>query len=152
MVAESTNETVVLKRHYATSPEQLFQIWTDPKYVDLWLRPGKEWTHPVLEIDLSVGGKYRIGFETADGQSATVFGKFLEIDAPHKLVYSWSWEEPDPHAGVETQVTVQFLEHQEGTELVLTHERIANSEMAESHRQGWTGALDLIPEVIESVR
>ena len=102
----------------------------------------------MVEVDLRVGGGYQIGFQSAEGKIDVVSGEFLEIDPPNKVVYTWTWDEPNDHAGVETQVTVEFLEKDGGTELVLTHEKLTIGGMKESHMGGWSGALDLLEEVI----
>lgn len=146
MVAESSEETLVLRRQYAAVPEVVFQVWTTPDSMRRWFRPSKEFTHQIIEVDLRVGGQYRVAFESPEGVVDVVSGEFLEVTPPYKLVYSWIWEEPNEHAGVDTQVTVEFLEQDGGTELVLTHERFTRAEMKESHLGGWSGALDLLGE------
>ncbi|QDT44109.1 hypothetical protein Pan241w_42150 [Gimesia alba] len=146
MVAESSEEKLVLRRHYAAVPEVVFQVWTTPDSMRRWFRPSQEFTHQLIEIDLRVGGQYRVSFESPEGIVDVLTGEFLEVAPPHKLVYSWIWEEPNEHAGIETQVTVEFLEQDGGTELVLTHERFTKPDMKERHLGGWSGALDLLSE------
>jgi uncharacterized protein YndB with AHSA1/START domain len=55
----------------------------------------------------------------AEGQWHTAFGVYREIDRPHRLVYTWDWEEDDYRVG-ETLVTVEFKNLGEATEVVLT--------------------------------
>jgi uncharacterized protein YndB with AHSA1/START domain len=150
MVAQSSAEPLVLRRTYQATPEVVFRVWTDPEYMKQWFRPSKEFTHQFVEVDLRVGGKYRVAFEGPDGRVDTVGGEFIEITPPHKLVYSWMWEQPNEHAGIPSRVTVEFHQRDEGTELVLIHE-LADAEMKRRHQEGWTGALDLIPEVVTEI-
>jgi uncharacterized protein YndB with AHSA1/START domain len=104
------------------------------------LRPSTS-TFPNLgKIGLKVGGRYRIGYRTPTGL-VVVGGSFSEVIVPEKLVYSWIWEPPLDIAGVETVVTVEFLEQGEATELVRTHERFANQNMRERHEHRWNGTL-----------
>ena len=146
MVAESSDETLVLRRQYAAPPEVVFEVWTTPDSMRRWFRPSQEFTHQLIEVDLRVGGRYRVSFESPEGIVDVLTGEFLEVTPPDKLVYSWIWEEPNEHAGIETQVTVEFLEQDGGTELVLTHERFTRPDMKERHLGGWSGALDLLHE------
>lgn len=148
MVIESSENKLVLRRTYAASAESLFQIWTTPEYMQRWFRPNQEFTHPFIEVDLRVGGKYRIAFESSEGVVDVLSGEFLEVTPPSKLVYSWVWEEPNEHAGIETQVTVEFQEQAEGTVLILTHERFTKPDMKERHLGGWSGALDLLKALL----
>ncbi|QDU51701.1 SRPBCC family protein [Gimesia panareensis] len=144
MVTESSEDKLVLRRIYTATPEALFQIWTTPEYMRRWFRPNQEFTHQFIEVDLRVGGQYRVAFESPEGVVDVLSGEFLEVTPPSKLVYSWTWEEPNEHAGIETQVTVEFQEQAGGTELTLTHERFTKPDMKERHLGGWSGALDLL--------
>lgn len=148
MVSESTNEVLVLRRTFAAAPKDVFQVWTTPEYMQRWFRPSKDFVHPFIEVDLRVGGQYRVAFESPEGRVDVVKGEFLKVDHPQKLVYSWSWEQPHEFEEIETQVTVDFFEKDGGTELVLTHERFTKAEMQERHMVGWTGALDLCEELM----
>ena len=58
------------------------------------------------------------------------------------------WEEPNEHAGIPSKVTVELRQRETGTELVLTH-KLADAELKQRYLQGWTGALDQIPEDLE---
>lgn len=148
MVAQSSNDQLVLRRTYPASPEVVFQLWTTPESIKRWLKPTNDFTHTVVEVDLKVGGSYQIGFKSAEGKVDVVSGQFSVIQPPNKVVYTWTWDEPSEHAGVETQVTVEFLDKDGGTELVLTHEKFTIAGMKESHMGGWSGALDQLAEVI----
>jgi len=50
-------------------------------------------TTPLAEVDLRVGGRYRIRMQEPDGASHTVTGVYLEVDPPRRVVYTWHWEE-----------------------------------------------------------
>ncbi|MCH9654567.1 MAG: SRPBCC domain-containing protein [Planctomycetes bacterium] len=148
MVTDSSNDVLVLRRTYAAAPELVFQFWTTPEYMQRWFRPNREYKHQFIEVDLRVGGRYHIAFESQEGKVDVLGGEFLEVTPPSRLVYSWTWEEPNENAGIETQVTVEFLENGGGTELVLTHERFPKAEMKEHHMAGWSGALDQLEESV----
>lgn len=49
----------------------------------------------------------------------------------------------------ETLVTVEFIEKDEATELVLTHERFPNSEASSKHNEGWSGCINNLVQLIE---
>jgi uncharacterized protein YndB with AHSA1/START domain len=94
---------------------------------------------PSAEVDLRVGGKYRIEMEAPDGAKHAAHGTYRVIEPPSKLVYSWGWE-----SGPETDtlVTVEFNERGAATEVVLKHERLTTAESRDRHTQGWNGCLD----------
>ena len=145
----TTQQSLVIRRALAASPEKVFSAWTNPEQMQRWFGPSAEYANPFIEVDLRVGGEYRIGFHNAaTDHSAVAFGEYVNIEPGRKLVMTWQWEPPNEHAGAATLLTVEFLPCEAGCELVLTHERIPAAEMRESHSQGWNGMLDRLPEVL----
>jgi len=118
--------------------ETLFSAWTDPDELKLWWGPkGVQCTF--AEIDLKVGGRYRIGNQLPDGSVLVISGEFELVDRPHRLTYTWRLDEGDANA---ERVSVAFNDHELGTELVVTHELIATPTLRDQHYAGWIGCLD----------
>jgi uncharacterized protein YndB with AHSA1/START domain len=111
-----------------------------------WKAPG-EMTTPLAEVDLRVGGKYRIHMRAPDGALHRLVGAYRLVDPPRKLVYTWRWED-DPEAG-ETLVTVEFLGRGESTDLVLTQELFATEDLRQRHEMGWTKCFDKLSALME---
>lgn len=126
-----------LKQVISASKEKVFQAWTDPKFVSRWFAPG-DMTVPFADVDARVGGQYRIQMRDGDDETYTTTGQYQEIILNEKLVFTWGWEGPERH---ESLVTVEFYEKDSGTEVVLTHERLENTEITDKHTQGWQGCL-----------
>jgi len=64
--------------------------------------------------------------------------------APRRLVYSWQWDgEPD-----ESLVTVEFSAVAEGTEVSVTHDRLADAAQRDAHLQGWTDCTDRLAALL----
>lgn len=102
-----------------------------------WGPPGVECIG--AEIDLCVGGRYRIGNRLADGTMLWIVGEFEVIDRPRKLAYTWQLES---QTGVAPErVVVSFEPSGAGTEVVVVHERIPDAPTRASHEQGWIGCL-----------
>ena len=81
------------------SRERVFKALTDRAELVRWWGPSG-FTTPEIEMDLSLGGSYRWGMQPPDGELFHLAGEFLEIDPPHRLAYSFRWEEPGDAAGV----------------------------------------------------
>ena len=118
--------------------DRVFKAWTDVNAVMQWFCP-TNMTVPFAEIDAREGGNYRIQMKNKDDETFTTYGVYQEIRNNEKLVFTWGWEGPDRE---ETLVTVEFFEKDEGTEVILTHSRFTDSEMADKHQQGWNSCLD----------
>lgn len=101
------SETVlVLSRTFAAPRERVFRAWTDPAILKKWWAAGPGFTPTVAEVDLRVGGRYRLGMRAPDqGADYIVAGTYREVQRPARLVYTWAWEGT---AGPETLVTVEF--------------------------------------------
>jgi uncharacterized protein YndB with AHSA1/START domain len=106
-----------------------------------WYAPTDDYTTPVAEVDLRVGGTYRVGMKHKDRADLNlVTGQYCRIKPPFVLSFTWAWESPraDVH---ETQVTLEFRPNGDVTDLVLTHERFRDEEQRKGHAEGWTGCL-----------
>ena len=130
--------TLVVRRTIRATPERLFDAWTRPEQLVEWWGPeGVACIAP--SVDLRVGGAYRIGNRMPDGNEIWIVGAFEAIDRPHLLTYTWRLEGAD---GDPERVTVRFERQGTDTEVIITHERVANAALRDQHRQGWHGCLE----------
>jgi uncharacterized protein YndB with AHSA1/START domain len=70
-----------------------------------------------------------------------VSGQYCKVDSPRTLSFTWA-HQPHVAATRETQVTLEFQPKDNGTNLVLTHERFRSEPDRNSHAQGWQGCLN----------
>jgi uncharacterized protein YndB with AHSA1/START domain len=136
--APSEMVTLVVRKTIHATPERLFKAWTDPAQLLEWWGPeGVACVDP--EVDLRVGGRYRIGNRLPDGKMLWIAGEFEAVDPPHQLRYTWRLEGT---TGAFERVTVRFEPRGSATEVVITHEHIANEALRDQHAYGWRGCLD----------
>jgi uncharacterized protein YndB with AHSA1/START domain len=133
---ETTTETSVEREiAIAASPETVWQFLVDPEKAVLWMGQ-------TASLDPRPGGEYRVG--VIPGHSAS--GEFVEVDEPHRLVFTWGWE-PDadgPNAvppGSST-IEIELVAAGDGTMLRFTHRDLPTPKSAESHAHGWNHYLD----------
>lgn len=136
-----SSERAEVRRHLAAPPERVFAAFTSAEVVGQWLTPAPEVKLTVLELDFREGGRYRFAYDGPDGQRMLVGGVYRSIEAPRCLVFSWLIEPPDPHAGIESQVTVSMTPSGVGTDLVILHERFDRPDANARHAEGWSGAV-----------
>lgn len=134
------SETLTLKRTIGATPQEVFDAWTRPEHMARWSCPDPG-ADVEVEVDLRVGGSYclKMGVE---GGPATARGTYKVIEAPHRLVYTWDWDEASHRMDVETVVTVEFTAVDGGTEVRLTHEGFPAAEAKQGHDEGWVLCLD----------
>lgn len=134
-----------LSRRFSATPERVFEAWTSPEVLRLWWAARPDWEGADAEVDLRPGGRYRLSMrDTESGLVHSVVGEYTEVRRPERLAYTWTWEgEPSEMTGSEnTIVVVDFLETDEGTEVVLTHTGFASALIRDMHAAGWGGCLD----------
>lgn len=138
-----SDRVLVLRRSFAgVTPEEMYDAWTRPELVAAWYGP-EGFSNTVHEMDLRVGGRYRLTMHAPDGSDYPLSGTFSVLDRPRRLGFTWRWETAPPEAdSAETRVTVDIKAAGTATEIVLTHEGFADVEAVRNHETGWTGALE----------
>lgn len=143
----SPQPTLRIARTFAAPREKVFQAWTEPERLTQWLcRVTEKHSVKLLELDLRVGGRYRLEGRSPEGNRYLLSGTYLEIRPPEKLVFTWSWE-GDPDFG-ESLVTVELRALGDSTELVLTHERFPNLKARDQHETGWNGCFEQLAKAL----
>lgn len=116
---------------------KVFDAWTKPDLVRQWWGP-PPFTCPVAEIDLRVGGNYRLANLGLDGEIIWISGTFTRVEAPDALSYTWALS---TRSDVPSVLHVEFLDHPDGTEVRVHHERFADVAVRDEHADGWVGCL-----------
>jgi uncharacterized protein YndB with AHSA1/START domain len=135
---------LVVRRTIHATAERLFEAWTEPARLKEWWGPASV-SCTDAEIDLRVGGRYRIANQFPDGKVVWIAGEFEIIEPPHRLVYSWGIESS---AQPSERVTVRFEPVAGATEVIVVHERIPDSAARDQHERGWQGCLDGLTELL----
>lgn len=155
--------TLRVTKTIAAPRDLVFKAWTEPDRLKRWWGMEESFSTPIAEVDLRIGGKYRLGMQ-APGESApyVVGGVYCEVRSPEKLVFTWQWEQPDgpaPDASGDSRhtgdfqdmmVTVEFLDLGGSTEVVVTHERLPDQNSKDEHGHGWDGCLNQLAKLVES--
>ena len=139
-------EVIEIRRRFEASCEALFLAWTDPEALKAWFGPEGVETRKA-EVDLRVGGQYRVEMHLPSGSIVEHSGVYLEIIPPTRLVFSWIFQGEDCHGAqteiIETRVTINLSALDDGrTELYLLHEGLPTQKARNAHRYGWNGCLD----------
>ena len=118
---------LVVERVLPASPDEVFDAWTTPSRMAVWMSPVGA---AEAEVDLRVGGSFRVVMVEARLEHT---GEYVEIDRARRLVFTWV----SPFTGTKPSVvTVELYPHDDGTRVVLTHERLP-ADVVDGHRDGW---------------
>lgn len=133
-----------IERSFDASPEEVFDAWTNPEVLRRWWAAHPQGSTPVAEVDLRVGGRYRLTMEAPDRSRHTVVGEYKEVERPNRLVYSWQWELDSGEPGHISTVTVAFLPCDERTHVVLEHAELPDADSRDRHAHGWSACLAVL--------
>jgi uncharacterized protein YndB with AHSA1/START domain len=133
------------------------RAWTEPDRLKLWYRPDDTWSTPTAEMDVRVGGAYRIGLTPPGGTTFYEIGRFEEVSLPDRLRYTVRFEgvhlqfegaHLDQPTGeemeqYETMITAAFEPlSADRTRVVVTHDGYRSAQDRDRHREGWPRFLD----------
>jgi uncharacterized protein YndB with AHSA1/START domain len=94
-----------------------------------------------------VGGRFRIGFKTGDGEYHEVGGVYREVVPNRRLVFSWAWHSTPER---ESLVSISLQPDGDGTLLTVHHEQFFDQAARDGHERGWTGTLDKLEKYFAS--
>jgi uncharacterized protein YndB with AHSA1/START domain len=124
----------------------VFRVQTEPGYLAQWWGP-KGFTTPSIELDVRVGGAYRIEMQPPEGDRFVLCGEFREIDPPARVVYTFRWDPPDPDDR-ETIVVLSLHDLGDSTQLDVDQGLFATEARRALHEQGWRESLDKLEELL----
>jgi uncharacterized protein (TIGR03086 family) len=109
---------IIMTRAFAAPRELVFDAMTRPALLKRWLGVFGEWTMPLCEVDLRVGGTYRYVWHGPNGAVMGVRGVYEEITPPARIVateaFDQSWY---PGTALDT---MEFVERDGVTTLTMT--------------------------------
>lgn len=144
----NSDSVLEMSRAIRASREKVFKAWTEPAQLQKWFAVAEGFTTPVAEVDLKVGGRYRLGMKApGDNPLLVVGGVYQEIVFSERLVFTWRWESGDSNEP-ETLVTVEFQEQDGFTNVMLKHELFSDVAQRDKHGEGWAGCFDNLLRLI----
>jgi uncharacterized protein YndB with AHSA1/START domain len=132
-----TSAILRITRRFDASIERVFDAWLDPEKAGKWLFATPTGQMVRVEIDARVGGSFNLT-DSRDNEDVEHLGTYLEIDRPHRLVFTFGVPKYSPQF---TRVSIDLNPLPTGCELTLTHEGIL-PEWRDSAQEGWGKILD----------
>jgi len=137
-VQKKSEREVVVTRTFDAPARLVFEAWSKPELFEKWWVPSSMgMTLRSCEMDVRTGGKYRLVFGDDPANSTAFFGKYLEVVANKRIV--WTNEE----GGGSGSVTTVTFEEREGKTLLVMSELYPTKEALDA---AGTGAQEVLNE------
>ena len=135
---------LVVRRNIPAPRERIFNAFTRPELLTQWFTPSTDISVEALAFNFRPSGAFRLRYVMPDGRTPEVAGVFRRIEPPERIVMSWVWQAPDPLEDIPMNVTFEFLDSTDATEIVITHEGIPSDTACTVHADGWEGTLTVL--------
>jgi uncharacterized protein YndB with AHSA1/START domain len=146
---------IEITRVFDADRELVFEAWTNPIHLARWWGP-QGFSNPICEVDLRVGGKWRVVMRAPDGSEIPFTAVYREVVPPERLVFSSVAKDAAGNPVLEGATTVLF-EHFNG-QTKLTVRARAKALVPEAiirlggMYEGWSSSLDRLMAEITSIQ
>ena len=139
-----TELTVNVSKTIHAPIEKVFDAWLNPKLLSKFMTPMPGMPASDVENDGREGGSFTIIMHAGDDKLPHT-GKYLEINRPDKLVFTWA-----SHSSLDdSRVTLNFTkidDHE--TKISLSQVKFIDEQARSDHEGGWSSILDKLNEVM----
>lgn len=135
-------------QQFTASPERVFDAWLDPAMIGRFMFGPALRDEEIVRITLDgrIGGRFSFVVRR-QGQEIDHIGRYLEIDRPRRLVFTWAVA-PDREDA--SRVVVEITRTGAGCELALTHELSAEwADYKGRVTEGWTKMLGALGDIFD---
>jgi uncharacterized protein YndB with AHSA1/START domain len=138
-LSERPGGVVRVERTFDAPIEAVFEAWTSPEVMRRWFHVEPDWQTPEAQVDLKVGGAFRVLMRRSDDSQVSITGHFTEVDPPRRLVLEVVFSDLPSN---EQQIELTFTESEGCTTVLLVNSGIATDERRDAEDYGWRGCLD----------
>ena len=143
MVERKSERELVVTRTFDAPPRIVFEAWTRPELFMRWWAPKSMGMFlRSCDMDVRVGGRYRLVFGHDASNPDEFFGKYIEVISHSRLV--WTNDE----GGDGGPVTTLTFDEKGGKTLLVMHELYPSKEALDA---AGTGAADATGEQFEQL-
>lgn len=142
-----SDNKVSLHRVIKASPEKVYRAFTESLAIAAWLPP-YGFLCTVHEMDVKVGGKFRMSFHNfTTGHAHSFGGEYVEVKPNEFLKYTDRFDDPNLPGEMPTSIWLQKTSV--GTELKVLQENIPAMIPAEMCYLGWQESLEKLIKLVE---
>ena len=136
--------SLTITRRLRASPQKVYAAWTHAENLIQWFAAQAKPGSVKADLDVRVGGRYRISFTNQDnGEYHEVGGLYREVVPDARLQFTWAWHSTPER---ESLVTIEFKPDADGTLMIFQQEQFADQAARDNHERGWNKFFDILEE------
>jgi Uncharacterized conserved protein len=146
-VSAKNSVNAVAVRRFSADPERVYEAWLKPEMLERWMFGPQVREEEIvhLAVDPRVGGSFSFMVERK-GETIEHLGKYLEMERPTRLAFSWIIAGSPVGSRVKVEIDVE----PPGCELTVTHELHPSwAEHVGEMEASWRRLLDGLARAIE---
>ncbi len=151
-ISKPAADELRITRVFNAPRELVFKAWTTPAMLEHWFGCAA-FTTMFAEADMRVGGEWRVGMRSPEGDNYLAYGVYKAIVPVEHLALTHQWDrmtaEVNP-ARHETLVTVDLYVEKNGTRMEFRQTGLATEASRASHQGGWGDSFDALAKVLEA--
>jgi uncharacterized protein YndB with AHSA1/START domain len=134
--------SLTITRRLRASPQKVYAAWTHAENLIRWFAAQAKPGSVKADLDVRVGGRYRISFTNQDnGEYHEVGGLYREVVPDARLQFTWAWHSTPER---ESLVTIEFKPDAGGTLMIFQQEQFADQAARDNHERGWNKFFDVL--------
>ena len=132
---------------------RVYRAWTDPDDLVRWFGARPDHASKA-EIDLRIGGTWRIKFQPGASEPGWLEGQYTEIVTEERLAFTWTHVQSLPDGGTqatpESKVEIDFADEKGATRLKLRHEGVSSESARANIGNGWVATLGNLETLLKA--
>lgn len=109
--------TILATRRFPFPPELVYRAHIEPALLRRWMTGPPGWQMTECEIDARPGGRILHAWSDQQGNSFSITGEFVELEAPRRIVHVQRMHLPDPTP--DNHITAHFEPDGDGTVMTM---------------------------------
>jgi uncharacterized protein YndB with AHSA1/START domain len=115
--------------------DTVFEHWSRSELVAGWFAPDG-YAVSNADFEARTGARWKVEFRSSQGTVYVEHGEFLEVAAPHRLVFTLT-QEDDGRAGPTTTITVSLQARGDRTRMTFRQTGFEDTKRRDGNEQGW---------------
>ena len=153
---------IYINQIFNSSLSKVWKAWTEPESIMKWWGP-KNFTAPVIKLDLKEGGSYLYGIRSPEGIDSWNTGVFKEITPMNQIIATNSFSDSDGNIvpasyygmsgdwPLKSDVKIIFEEVNGKTRLTLLYQGLPDRKNRDFAEAGWKQSFDKLASYLETL-